>query len=102
MSRAIDPASVRAYVARDWRALRASKRVYWRARLDRGGLAEALAITGQLRAGLQHRDATWPTEHDREEDLQTHRRVAAALARTAPTTAPGKAPRARGRARRVR
>jgi len=106
MTRAIDPASVRAYLARDWRSLRARKRAYWRARLERGGLAEALAITEQLRTGLQKRDATWPSEREREEDLETHRRVAAALARTAPRT-PASTPRARrgsarGRTRRVR
>jgi hypothetical protein len=40
----IDPASVRAYVARDWQLLRTGKRAYWRTRLERGGLVEALAI----------------------------------------------------------
>jgi hypothetical protein len=102
MLRAIDPASVRAYLARDWRLLRTHKRAYWRARLERGGLVEALAITEQLRADLQDRDASWPSEHEREEDLETHRRVAAALARTGPKTATGAAPGARKRPRRVR
>jgi hypothetical protein len=76
--------------------------VYWRARLERGGLAESLAITGQLHTGLRERAPAWPTEQDREEDLETHRRVAAALARTAPVAASGEAPVPRGRARRVR
>jgi hypothetical protein len=102
MVRPIDSASVRAYVARDWRGLRARKRAYWRARLERGGLAEALSITEQMRAWLHERDAAWPTEQERDEDLETHRRVAAALARTAPTSARREAAAARGRARRVR
>jgi hypothetical protein len=87
MPRAIDPASLRAYMARDWRRARLGKRAYWRARLATGGLAAAIAISDQLRTGLQKHDASWPSEHDREEDLETHRRVAAALARTA-TAAP--------------
>jgi hypothetical protein len=100
--RTIDPASVRAYAARDWRQLRARKRAYWRARLERGGLAEALSITEQLRAWLHEREAAWPTEQEREEDLETHRQVAAALARTAPASANGEGAAARRRARRVR
>ena len=102
MIQTIDPASVRAYVARDWRRLRAQKRAYWRARLERGGLAEALSITEQLRAGMQERVPGWPTEQEREEDLETHRRVAAALARTAPPSASTEAAATRGRTRRVR
>lgn len=101
MPAAIDPASIRAYMARDWRRARDLKRAYWRARLDRGGLTEALAITEQLRRELKQRDPTWPSEQEREEDLETHRRVAAALART-PRPATQPASRPRQRARRVR
>jgi hypothetical protein len=100
--RSFDPASVRAYVARDWRQLRARKRAYWRARLERGGLAEALSITEQLRTWMHERDAAWPTEQDRDQDLETHRRVAATLARTAPAAARREPTAPRGRARRVR
>jgi hypothetical protein len=102
MVRSIDPAAARAYVDRDWRRLRAHKRTYWRARLERGGLVEACSITEQLRAWMRGRDAAWPTEQEREEDLETHRRVAAALARTAPARPRREAAAARGRARRVR
>lgn len=111
MSQTIDRASVRAYVDRDWRLLRAHKRAYWRAQLERGGLAEALSIADQLRIELQERNPTWPSEHEREEDLDTHRRVAAALARTArasgpdrttPKSATGEGSRPRRRAHRVR
>jgi hypothetical protein len=98
----IDPASVRAYVGRDWRQLRDGKRAYWRARLEHGGLLEALEVTEQLRSWLHERDAAWPTEQEREEDLENHRRVAAALARTAPATTRRKATAPRARARRLR
>lgn len=104
MSRAITKASVRAYLARDWDGAREAKRAYWRERLERGGLAEALRVTEQLRAWMQSIDPHWPSKEDREEDLETHRRVAETLARAARA---GQAqtqtarPR-RGRARRIR
>ena len=105
VSRTITGASVRAYLARDWDAARERKRTYWSDRLVRGGLAEALRVTEQLRAWMKSLDPDWPSKEDREEDLETHRRVAAALARTAPpvaTTTPVRARPPRGRARRVR
>ena len=95
VAREIDPASVRAYMARDWARLRESKRNYWRERLDRGGLAEALRVTEQLREWMRERHPSWPTPQDRDEDFESHKRVAEALARTAPRPI-------RKRARRVR
>lgn len=80
----LDPAAVRAYMARDWGAVREAKRQYWRDRLDRGGLVEALRVSEQLRDQAAHANPAWPTEKDREEDLETHQRVAKALASTAP------------------
>ena len=66
---AIDPvlaASVRAYVARDW------------GRFER----ERLRQVDSLRAGARLWQPTWPTEADREADLEAHQRLAAQLART--------------------
>jgi hypothetical protein len=77
----------RAFLGRDWRRLRDAKRRYWRERLARGGLAEALRITELLRAATAAHNPSWPTSQDRDEDLETHRRVAAALAATAPAQA---------------
>lgn len=88
-SRIVGPEAIRAYAARDWARLRESKRAYWRARMDRGGLDEAVRVTELLR------DPHEPSETSREEDLQTHQRVAEALARTPRY-------RARARARRAR
>jgi hypothetical protein len=79
-----DPLGVRAYLARDWRAARLGKRRYWQDRLARGGLVEALRVTEQLRAWTAHHNPSWPTEQQREEDLETHRRVSQALRATAP------------------
>jgi hypothetical protein len=88
----LDASSVRAYLARDWAAVRRRKREYWRERLDRGGLAEALRVSALLYEPA--------SDEDREEDLQTHQRVAEALAKTAPRRRTA-TPRAR-RIRRVR
>jgi hypothetical protein len=78
-----DPLGVRAYLARDWEAARDNKRRYWHDRPARGGLAEALRVTEQLRAWTAANNPSWPTEQQREEDLATHPRVAQALAATA-------------------
>ena len=77
----VDRASIRAYVARDWRGQRERKRAYWRDRLMRGGLRESIRVTEQLREWMMSVDATWPSQAQRDEDLATHRRVAAALAK---------------------
>jgi hypothetical protein len=71
------------------------------------GLTEALRVVGALRAQARFFQPGWPTQDDREEDLETHIRVAAALARTAPGQSPSGSrththPRAVRRARRVR
>lgn len=94
----IDPEAIRAYVARDWEGARAAKRRYWADRLGRGGIREALEVTAQLRQWMMQVDGSWPTQAQREDDLETHRRVAAALAKTRRPTAPP----ARARARRAR
>ena len=90
---AIDPAAVRAYMARDWSAARDAKRTYWRERLARGGFREALRITDELYRWSLLADPTWPTRQARDEDLATHQRVAETLARAARASTP--APRAR-------
>jgi hypothetical protein len=97
--RKLDAKSVRAYMARDWRALRDAKRQYWRDRLDQRGLAEALRVSDLLRTQATSEHPAWPTVEQRDEDLETHQRVAQALRATEKT------PRrtiSRARARRVR
>jgi hypothetical protein len=76
-------ANVRSYLDRPWAALEEAKRAHWQARKHRGGLAEVLRVADELRTRAMLVDPTWPSERDREQDLETHRRVAAALARTA-------------------
>ena len=60
------------------------------------GIGEALRITGELRDHVESMIPGWPTRGDREEDFETHRRVAAALSRTA---RPGAQVRSIGRPR---
>jgi hypothetical protein len=105
MAARLDPDAVRAYLARDWARAHEAKRAYWHARVVRGGLPEALAVSDQLRAWQLRMTPESERERDREEDLETHRRVAQALLCTAPAPAPhiAPAPRAkRPRARRAR
>lgn len=95
---AIRSSDIRAYLARDWARTREHKRTFWRQRLQRGGLREALLVTEQLRTWMMSTDATWPTQAQRDDDLETHARVAAILAKT-----PARPARpARTRAHRVR
>lgn len=95
MRRELSPADVRAYVERDWAAVREAKRAYWRDRSKRAGLSELLAVAEQMRIPS--------TEQAREADLKTHARVAAILAKTAcaPSARASATRRLRGRARRT-
>lgn len=86
MPRPISASSIRTFLGRDWSGARDRKRAYWSERLERGSLAEALRVTDELRAWMQDRDPTWPSKEARDEDLETHRRVAATLARIAQAT----------------
>lgn len=99
-TRKIDAASIRAYVARDWMGARQAKQAYWRERLARGGLREALRITADLRDSMMQLVPDWPTERDREEDLETHRRVTQTLKKA--SVSQTRATSLRARTRRVR
>jgi hypothetical protein len=95
---ALDPDDVRADLARDWGRASEARARYWAERKARRGLAEVLRVADQLRASARALDPTWPTEAQREEDLATHQRVAAALA-LVPVARVRNAPRPRHRAR---
>jgi hypothetical protein len=82
------PADVRAYLARDWQAVRDAKHAYWQARLATGGADAALAASDQLRIFCQGLNPGWPSDQDREADLEAHRRVAQALRRVPATPPP--------------
>jgi hypothetical protein len=104
------PHPAAALLTRRWDLLAHYKNQYWRDR-KKLGLTEALRVVGSLRAQARFFQPSWPTQDDREEDLETHIRVAATLARTAPSEAHRRStrtaktrarPRAPRRDRRVR
>jgi hypothetical protein len=72
---------VQAFLDRDWAGIERAKRTHWSARRRAGGLAEATRVMSGLRAHASRLRPDYPTPADREADLETHRRVAAALAR---------------------
>jgi hypothetical protein len=86
-----------ALLGKRWDLLAEYKDQYWRDR-KRLGLPEALRVVDSLRTQARSFQPNWPTQDDREEDLETHIRVARALARTCPSEAPHGVT-ARGRSR---
>lgn len=95
------PHPAAALLSKRWDLLAHYKDEYWRDRKQLG-LREALRVVDALRTQARFFRPDWPTQEDREQDLQTHIRVAAALARTGSSDAEGgarPARKARGRAR---
>jgi hypothetical protein len=66
---------IRAFMARDWAAVRASKDRYWRERVGRLGALEGLRVADELRRQVMHQCPDWPRT-GRDEDLQCHVRLA--------------------------
>lgn len=83
MSAADLRASVRAYLDRDWGIFERLRDRDLVAQRRSGTLSNALRVVQQLRRSAQTLRPEWPTEADREADLEDHRRLAATLARTA-------------------
>ena len=92
-------ASVRAYLDRDWGLFERLRDRELVSQRRHGTLPTALHIMQQLRDSARTLRPEWPTEADREADLEDHRRLAATLARTASfqrsakPSAPGLRPR---------
>jgi hypothetical protein len=78
----LDPAHVRAFLERDWALVQRAKDEHRRRRHAEGGAAEALRTVEALWQHARALDPGWPSAADREEDLETHRRVSEALQRT--------------------
>jgi hypothetical protein len=74
---------IRAFMGRDWQAVRNHKDDYWAARIARLGVGEALRIADELRRqALQ--GPNWPSAESREQDLLAHAHLAALLRRASP------------------
>ncbi len=64
--------NIRAYLARDWAAIRDAKDAYWAERIERLGPAEGLRIAEELRREAGLLNPAWPSEDDRREDYEAH------------------------------
>jgi len=82
-SRRVPPHPAAALLGKRWDLLAEYKDRCWRERKQLGA-EDALRVVDALRAQAQYFHPGWPTREDREADFQTHLRVSAALARTAP------------------
>ena len=77
---------IREFIARDWRAARASKDAYWSERVSRLGSQEGLRIADELRRQALALDPSWPHVADRRADLLVHARVSDLLRRADSTS----------------
>ncbi len=77
------PHPAAALLSKRWDLLAEYKDQYWREG-KRLGAWEALRVEDAVRAHVQSFHPSWSTPEDQEADLQTHIRVSAMLARTAP------------------
>ena len=76
---------IRAFVERDWTAVRDSKDAYWAARIERLGTIEGLRIADELRRQMLLQNPEWPDARLREDDVVAHVRLARLFKRAAPT-----------------
>lgn len=72
---------LREYLARDWEAVRESKERYWSEELS---AAERIRLAESLRPSAIATSRGWPSDADRDEDLESHVRLARALRRAGP------------------
>lgn len=76
---------IRAFVERDWAAVRESKDAYWAARIERLGAVEGLRIADELRRQMLLQNPGWPDQRLRDEDARAHARLAHLFQRASPT-----------------
>jgi hypothetical protein len=75
---------IRAFMSRDWRAVRMAKDDYWRDRIADLGAGEGLRIAEELRRQAMLHDPEWPSAADRRHDLVSHVRLARRFRRAGP------------------
>jgi hypothetical protein len=64
-----------AFARRDWASLAAMKERYWAELKPQMTPAEALRVSGELRAAVMGWRSDWPSEEERRLDLEMHARV---------------------------
>lgn len=79
-----DPATLRAYVDRDWEAAARDDERAWIEQARRHGPAGGIRIAAELRRQVLAMRPDWPSQHERDEDLASHLRVIDALRRVPP------------------
>ena len=72
---------IREFVDRDWQRVRDSKDAHWAERIESLGPLEGLRIAGELHRQAILENPDWPDARSRREDLGSHIRLAAMLAR---------------------
>lgn len=83
MPKVLNPDHVRAFVARDWKAVAASKREYWAERYREVGCTAAWDVSNGLLADVRARRPTFPSDDERAKDIEAHARLSRLLARAA-------------------
>jgi hypothetical protein len=77
-----DGASARAFVRRDWGALTAAKDRSWLEERERTGVAGAFQTLSALIEHARSVRQDWPSEEEREADLDMHLRLLGVMRRT--------------------
>jgi hypothetical protein len=72
---------IRAFVDRDWNAVRESTDAYWGERIARLGPMEGLRVAEELRRFMLLQNPDWPDAATRSADIAAHVRLAAILRR---------------------
>jgi hypothetical protein len=75
----MDPANLRAYVQRDWQRLQDHEARAWLHIKATHGVTAAILAAESLRLAARELDPGWPSEADRQADLETHIRVSRML-----------------------
>ncbi len=75
----MEAADIVRFASRDWDRLARQKAEYWASLKAREGYGEGLLIADEFRRHALRLHPGWPSEQDRQEDLESHIRVAAAL-----------------------
>lgn len=77
----MNPHDVRAFLARDWRAVADEKDRFWLEQRVRYGSAWAFEVAEALRQEVLSTRSDWPSADEREADRAVHERVSGALKR---------------------
>jgi hypothetical protein len=72
---------IAAFAGRDWAEAAACKEAQWLTERRRRGVRWCVAVAEALRREALRRQPAWPSVEERQDDLDTHVRVASALRR---------------------